>query len=335
MILTDFKIYLQLERSFSANTVDAYLHDVEMFDYFINVIEQQKGNSIIRNIEQATLENIKSFLNYLTDLGLSANTQARILSGLKAYYKFLLLEKRIVESPLDLIDTPKIGRKLPDVLSVEEIEMIINAIDLSKDEGLRNRAMLETLYSCGLRISELTSLRISNLFFSEGIISVIGKGDKQRLVPIGKEAMKQIELYLATDRTKFSQVSVYLNNKATNAIKHTNVNTATLSKSKVKISSLGLYDNYVFLNRRGKPLTRQMVFIIIKNTVEKVGINKKVSPHSFRHAFATHLVEGGADLRAVQEMLGHESITTTEIYTHLNSRLLSKTLQQFHPRYNV
>ncbi|MDR2511146.1 MAG: site-specific tyrosine recombinase XerD [Bacteroidales bacterium] len=287
---SDFKIYLQLERFLSENTIEAYLHDVEMFEVFLEM-----------NIEYAVAEDIKKFLKYLTELGVSANSQSRIISGLKSFYNFLILEKRIDKSPLELIDTPKIGRKLPEVLSAEEIDLILQQIDLSSPEGHRNKAIIEMLYGCGLRISEMITLKMSNLYFNEGVISVIGKGDKQRLVPVGKEAQKFVNLYVNTDR------------------KHLNIDPKA--------------SNIVFLNRRGKALSRQMVFLIIKNLVEKAGIKKNISPHSFRHAFATHLIEGGADLRAVQEMLGHESITTTEIYTHLDSRFLSETMQKFHPRY--
>jgi integrase/recombinase XerD len=253
------------------------------------------------NIENAVAEDVKNFLKYLTDLGISANSQSRIISGLKSFYNFLILEKRIEKSPLGLIDTPKIGRKLPDVLSVEEIDLILKQIDLSSPEGHRNKAIIEMLYGCGLRISEVITLKMSNLFFNEGVISVIGKGDKQRLVPVGQEAQKFVNIYINNYRNKLN-----IDHKAANV---------------------------VFLNRRGKALSRQMVFLIIKDLAERVGIRKNVSPHTFRHAFATHLIEGGADLRAVQEMLGHESITTTEIYTHLDSKFLAETMQKFHPRY--
>ena len=290
-----FKSYLQLERSLSENSIQAYLHDVEMLvQYFI----LHEIDVTPQNVEQKQVED---FIQYVSKLGMSATSQARILSGIKAFYKYMLIEDMIVKSPTELLEAPKIGRKLPDVLSIEEINSIIDAIDLSTNEGERNKAMLETLYSCGLRVSELVNLKLSNLMFDDGFIIVRGKGDKERIVPIGSVAMKHINIYV-------NQIRSHMPN--------------------IKKES----ENILFLNRRGAQLTRVMVFTIIKQLIEKTGINKQVSPHTFRHSFATHLVEGGADLRAVQEMLGHESITTTEIYTHLDREYLRQAIIDFHPR---
>jgi integrase/recombinase XerD len=290
-----FKSYLQLERSLSENSIQAYLHDVEMLvQYFI----LHEIDVTPQNVEQKQVED---FIQYVSKLGMSATSQARILSGIKAFYKYMLIEDMIVKSPTELLEAPKIGRKLPDVLSIEEINSIIDAIDLSTNEGERNKAMLETLYSCGLRVSELVNLKLSNLMFDDGFIIVRGKGDKERIVPIGSVAMKHINIYV-------NQIRNHMPN--------------------IKKES----ENILFLNRRGAQLTRVMVFTIIKQLIEKTGINKQVSPHTFRHSFATHLVEGGADLRAVQEMLGHESITTTEIYTHLDREYLRQAIIDFHPR---
>lgn len=290
-----FKSYLQLERSLSENSIQAYLHDVEMLvQYFI----LHEIDVSPQNVEQKQVED---FIQYVSKLGMSATSQARILSGIKAFYKYMLIEDMIVKSPTELLEAPKIGRKLPDVLSIEEINSIIDAIDLSTNEGERNKAMLETLYSCGLRVSELVNLKLSNLMFDDGFIIVRGKGDKERIVPIGSVAMKHINIYV-------NQIRSHMPN--------------------IKKES----ENILFLNRRGAQLTRVMVFTIIKQLIEKTGINKQVSPHTFRHSFATHLVEGGADLRAVQEMLGHESITTTEIYTHLDREYLRQAIIDFHPR---
>ncbi len=290
-----FKSYLQLELSLSENSIDAYLRDVNKF---VQYLELQEIDVVPEKVEQSHIED---FLQWVSEIGLNARSQARILSGLKAFYKYLLMEDVIETSPTELLEAPKIGRKLPEVLSIEEINEIIGAIDLSKDEGERNKAMLETLYSCGLRVTELISLRISKLMLNEGFVVVIGKGDKERIAPIGSVAIKHINTYVKTKR-----------NHMTNIDKD--------------------YEDVLFLNRRGKQLTRVMIFTIIKNLAEKAGINKAVSPHTFRHSFATHLVEGGADLRAVQEMLGHESITTTEIYTHLDREYLRQAILDFHPR---
>ena len=289
-----YKMFLQLEKSLSKNTVEAYLRDVSLLKTYSEMHEN------LRNIELFKPKDIRRFLVYLTELGLSAYSQARIISGLKAYYRFLVLEQIIKQSPMDLIDAPKLGRKLPDTLSLAEIERLINSIDRSKTEGQRNRAIIETLYGCGLRVTELTDLKLSNLFFEEGFIRVIGKGNKERLVPIGKIAQDQIMLYLEHYR-----------------------NHQTIKKNA---------ENIVFLNRRGGKLSRVMIFIMIKELAELSGLRKTISPHTFRHSFATHLIEGGADLRAVQDMLGHESITTTEIYTHLDRSFLKDTIAMYHPR---
>jgi len=290
-----FKSYLQLELSLSVNSVAAYLRDVNKFVEYLALQEIDVAP------ENVTQEQIEAFLQWLSEIGLNARSQARILSGLKAFYKYLLMEDVIDVAPTQLLETPKIGRKLPEVLSFEEINEIINAVDLSKDEGERNKAMLETLYSCGLRVSELINLRISKLMLNEGFVVVIGKGDKERITPIGSVAIKHIKTYVKHKRNHMNNID--------------------------KES-----EDILFLNRRGKQLTRVMIFTIIKNLVEKVGITKTVSPHTFRHSFATHLVEGGADLRAIQEMLGHESITTTEIYTHLDREYLRQAILDFHPR---
>lgn len=294
IVIRQFRDYLKLERSLSANSVEAYEHDIIKFMQFLELTDPACGPLQVKG------KHIQLFLEYITELGMSAYSQARILSGIKAFFRFLLMEEIRDEDPSALIDSPKLGRKLPDTLSFPEIEQILSAIDLSKPEGMRNRAMLETLYSCGLRVSELTDLKISNLFFEDGFIKVLGKGNKERLVPIGREARKFIGIYRNEIRCHLEIVKGA--------------------------------ENYVFLNRRGDKLTRVMVFTIIKNLAVKIGLNKTVSPHTFRHSFATHLIEGGADLRAVQEMLGHESITTTEIYTHLDRDYLQQIIKDFHPR---
>ena len=300
-----YKTFLQLERSLSKHTIEAYLRDVSLLQRYSELQQNQgtkreSGETNSRNIEKFKAKDIHRFLVYLTELGLSAHSQARIISGLKAYYKFLIMENIIEQSPMDLIDAPKLGRKLPDTLSLAEIEQLIKQIDLSKPEGHRNKAIIETLYGCGLRVTELTELKMSNIFFEEGFIRVIGKGNKERLVPIGTVAQKEISLYIEQYRN------------------HLNI-----SKNA---------ENIVFLNRRGSKLSRVMIFLMIKQLAELSGLRKTISPHTFRHSFATHLIEGGADLRAVQDMLGHESITTTEIYTHLDRRFLKETITLFHPR---
>lgn len=290
-----FKSYLQLERSLSENSIEAYLRDV---DKLLQFLEMQNINVQPEKVKQ---QHIESFLQWVSEIGLNARSQARILSGLKAFYKYLLMEDIIDVTPTELIEAPQIGRKLPEVLSYEEINRLISVIDLSTNEGERNKAILETLYSCGLRVSELVNLKLSNLLLEEGFIRVIGKGDKERITPIGSVAIKHINIYVENKRNHMNNID---------------------KKS----------EDILFLNRRGKQLTRVMIFTIIKNLAIKAGIKKTVSPHTFRHSFATHLVEGGADLRAVQEMLGHESITTTEIYTHLDREYLRQAIIDFHPR---
>jgi integrase/recombinase XerD len=287
-----FKAYLRLEKSLSKNSIEAYVRDIQKLEQF----------SLEQNILPHTLKHsdIKNFITRISDLGLSATTQARILSGLRAFYKYLLLEDIVKNDPTELIEGPKTGRKLPEVLSVTEIDKLIAAIDLSKPEGERNRAILETMYSCGLRVSEAVNLKLSQIYFNEQFIKITGKGNKERLVPIGNSAIKFINFYLEKTRNHIQ----------------------------VKKDS----EDILFLNRRGSALTRVMIFTIIKQLAKTVQIKKNISPHTFRHSFATHLVEGGADLRAVQEMLGHESITTTEIYTHLDREYLRDTIIQFHPR---
>lgn len=294
ILIRQFRDYLKIERSLSGNSVEAYEHDIVKFMQYLELTEPSIGPMQVKG------KHIQLFLEYITEIGMSAYSQARILSGIKSFFRFLLMEEIRDEDPSSLIDSPKLGRKLPDTLSFPEIEQLLQAIDLSKPEGARNRAMLETLYSCGLRVSELVELKISNLFFDDGFIKVLGKGNKERLVPIGREARKFITIYRNEVRCHLAIVKGA--------------------------------ENYVFLNRRGNKLTRVMMFTIIKDLVSKVGLNKIVSPHTFRHSFATHLIEGGADLRAVQDMLGHESITTTEIYTHLDRDYLQQIIKDFHPR---
>lgn len=291
--LNGFKAYLRLERAVSGNTVDAYLGDVEKLFQYTESIGGKKPDEI-------DTTDLKNFIVWINELGMLATTQARVLSGIKAFYKFLILEKLIVKNPVALLESPKISRKLPDTLSIIDINNLMAAIDHSKAEGMRNKAMLEVLYGCGLRVSELINLKISNLYLEIDFIKVTGKGDKERLVPIGNEAVKYLNIYLNEQRI------------------HLSIKTGK--------------EDYVFLNRRGAPLSRVMVFIIVKDLAKKIGLRKSISPHTFRHSFATHLIEGGADLRAVQEMLGHESITTTEIYTHLDRDYLRDTIIQFHPR---
>lgn len=289
-----FKNYLKLERSLADNSVEAYLHDVEKFYQFLELSRQSTPPV------QVTEEQLLSFLAYLTDLGLSAHSQARILSGLKAFYKFLLLENSIQTDPTQLIEGPQLSRKLPDTLSYPEIEAILSAIDLSTPGGIRDRAMLEVLYSSGLRVSELLDLRLTNCYFDVGFIRVFGKGSKVRLVPIGKDAIKHTRSYVDHVR---SQLDVQPE-----------------------------AEDLIFLNLRGGSLSRVSVFKTIKLLAIQAGIRKTISPHTFRHSFATHLIEGGADLRAVQQMLGHESITTTEIYTHLDRDYLKQIVTDYHPR---
>jgi integrase/recombinase XerD len=289
-----YENYLKLEKSLSMNSVAAYINDVNKLIDFLD--KEYKRISP----EKVKLQQLKSFVEWLNERGVSPRTQARTISGIKSFYKFMLIEGKVTSDPTSLLESPKIGRKLPDVLSMEEIDTLIDAVDLDKSEGQRNKAMLETLYSCGLRVSELVNLKLTNLFFEQGFIKVEGKSEKERLVPVSNRAVNEINKYLSGYRKK------------------------------LKISKES--ENVLFLNRRGKKLSRVMIFTIIKNLAEKIGLDKKISPHTFRHSFATHLINGGADLRAVQEMLGHESILTTEIYTHLDRDYLKSTIHQFHPR---
>ena len=290
--IKEFKSYLKIERSLSDNTIDSYLRDVRKLSCF----SQEKN----LNELQITKTEVKEFIAVINKEGISARSQSRIISGIKAFYKYLILEDYLTVNPTELIESPKIGLKLPDTLSVSEIDSLISAIDLSHPQGERNRAILEVLYSCGLRVSELTNLKLSNIRFKEGYVKVVGKGNKERFAPIGGVAIKFLKIYLNEIRT------------------HQDIKKGS--------------EDIVFLNRRGKQLTRVMIFTIIKDLATKIGMKKKISPHTFRHSFATHLIEGGADLRAIQEMLGHESITTTEIYTHLDREFLRESIIQFHPR---
>ena len=290
-----FKAYLQLEKSLSDNSVEAYLRDVEILTQYL----QQKKN--LKAPSEIILKDLQSFLKWITELGMTASSQSRIISGIRAFYKYCSLENISVTNPTALLETPKLKRTLPDTLSFEEIENLISQIDLSKPEGGRNKAILEIMYSCGLRVSEVVNLKISQLYLELGFVRVIGKGDKERLVPIGKSAIKYINIYK-------NKIRIHLTIKPGN-------------------------EDILFINSRGSKLSRVMIFYIIKDLAIKAGIKKTVSPHTLRHSFATHLVEGGADLRAVQEMLGHESITTTEIYTHLDREFLRKTLEKHHPAF--
>lgn len=293
--LSNFKSYLQLEKSLSSNSVSAYVADVE------KLIQYFDFSNLTVSPENLSLRQLQDFISWIAQLEMSANSQARIISGIKAFYKYLLLEDIITEDPTQLLESPRLKRSLPDTLNPDEVRKIIDSVDLSKENGERNKAIIETLYSCGLRVSELINLKISNLYFKEEFIRIVGKGDKERLVPISKKAIKQLQIYLENIR--------------------------------IHLSIKSGQEDFVFLNKRGSQLSRVMIFIIIKDLIDRCGIKKKISPHTFRHSFASHLVEGGADLRAVQEMLGHESITTTEIYTHLDRNYLKKTIQNHHPRY--
>ncbi|MDP3557890.1 MAG: site-specific tyrosine recombinase XerD [Bacteroidota bacterium] len=289
-----FKQYLQLERSLSKNSIEAYADDLKKLENYSQLFLENQTP------DKYSFKQLQSFIEWVATIGFSASTQARIISGIKTFYKFLLLENDIKQSPAELLETPKIARKLPVFLSVEEIDKMLSCIDRSTAEGERNFSMLETLYSCGLRVSELTGLKITDLHLNENYLKVVGKGNKERLVPIGKGAAKLIKNYIS----------------------------ATRSQLQPKKGA----EDIVYLNRRGAGLSRVMVFYIIKDLAQKAGIKKVLSPHSFRHSFATHLVEGGADLRAVQEMLGHESITTTEMYTHLDRQFLRDNVLSYHPR---
>ena len=288
-----FRAYLQLERSLASNSVEAYLRDIELLTSYL------LSNKILKEPSALTLKDLESFIKWISELGLSPASQSRIISGIRSFYKYCSIEQISKQDPTVLLELPKKKRSLPDTLSFEEIESMIQAIDLSKPEGGRNKAILETMYSCGLRVSEVVNLRISQLYLDVGFIRVIGKGDKERLVPIGKSAAKYITIYKDSIR--------------------------------VHVEPKKGFEDILFLNQRGTGLSRVMIFYIIRDLAVKAGIRKTVSPHTFRHSFATHLIEGGADLRAVQEMLGHASITTTEIYTHLDRAFLRKTLEQFHP----
>jgi integrase/recombinase XerD len=291
----NFKAYLQLEKSLSDNSVEAYIRDIDKFTQYLQEV------SLLKSPDAIELKDLQHFLKWITEIGMTATSQARIISGIKAFYRYCLQENISTKDPTTLLEAPKLKRSLPDVLSFDEIEEIINQIDLSKPEGGRNKAILETMYSCGLRVSEVVDLKISQLYLDVGFIRVIGKGNKERLVPIGSSAIHFISIYK-------DSIRVHASPKPGN-------------------------EDILFLNRRGSRLTRVMIFLIIKELTQKAGIKKTVSPHTFRHSFATHLVEGGADLRAVQEMLGHESITTTEIYTHLDREFLRKTLENYHPAF--
>ena len=290
--IKDFVSYLKIEKGLAENSIFAYQNDVlKLMNFAVGI--RKEATTL-------TYEDLKYFIAGLYDLELSARSQARIISGIKQFYAFLLLENVITSDPSELLEQPKIGRKLPEVLSIEEIDALIQAVDLSKTEGHRNRAILETLYSCGLRVSELINLKFSEIYFDEGFIRVVGKGNKERLVPVSPQVRKEISLY--NDHIRRHQ---------------------EIQKGN---------EGYVFLNRRGAKLTRVMIFTIIKQLAESIGLQKNISPHTFRHSFATHLIEGGANLRAIQEMLGHESITTTEIYTHLDQRYLREAILSYHPR---
>jgi integrase/recombinase XerD len=289
-----FESYLRLEKALSQNSINAYINDINKLVDFLKI--DYKGITP----QKVKLPQLRGFVEWLNSMGVSPRTQARTISGIKSFYKYLLIEEKINSDPPSLLESPKIGRKLPDVLSQAEIDMLIQAIDTDKSEGQRNKAILETLYSCGLRVSELVSLKISNLYFDQGFIKIEGKANKERLIPISERAINEINIYLDGYRKT------------------------------LKIAP-NAYD-ILFLNRRGQKLSRVMIFTIIKNLADKVNLNKKISPHTFRHSFATHLIEGGADLRAVQEMLGHESILTTEIYTHIDRDYLKDTINKFHPR---
>lgn len=290
--IKEFIAYLKIEKGLALNSILAYQADIEKLGVFsqpLNISPQE-----------IKLEHLKQFLTELYELGLSARSQARIVSGIKQFYQFMILEDNLTEDPSELLELPRIGTKLPVFLTIEEIDKLQAAIDLSKPEGHRNKAILETLYSCGLRVSELINLKFSNIYFKQGFIRVIGKGNKERLVPVSRSVEQEISFYVDGVR-----------------------NSMSIQKG---------CEDFVFLNRRGRPLTRVMIFTIVKQLSESIGLKKTISPHTFRHSFATHLIEGGANLRAVQEMLGHESITTTEIYTHLDKSFIREAIISFHPR---
>jgi integrase/recombinase XerD len=290
-----FKSYLQLEKSLSGHSVEAYLRDVDKLVRYMDMKELKLS------VEEVRLEHLEGFIKWINEIGMDAHSQARIISGIRAFYKYLLMEDVLSVNPTELLLTPKLSRKLPDTLSLDEINGLIDTISQETPEGVRNKAMLETLYSCGLRVSELVNLKMSDMFLDVEFIKVIGKGNKERLIPIGSQAIKYITLYKDNVR--------------------------------VHITPKKGEEDILFLNKRGGRLSRVMIFYIIKACAATMGLKKTISPHTFRHSFATHLIEGGADLRAIQEMLGHASITTTEIYTHLDRDFLRSTIMQFHPRY--
>lgn len=293
-----FALYLKLEKNLASNSIDGYIRDVDKLEqYFTEIIE----SSI--SLKEIKFSDLQAFISWINDLGLGARSQARLISGIKSFFKYLIEENVIIVNPSDLLEVPRIGRKLPDTLSVEEIDLLVDAIDRSKPEGERNVAILEVLYGSGVRVSELISLKISEIFWEEEFIRIIGKGDKQRIVPISQKALKHLKIYLNSIR--------------------------------VHLSIDSDYEDFVFLNRRGKGLTRVMIFTIVKQLALKINLKKNISPHTFRHSFATHLIEGGADLRAVQDLLGHESITTTEIYTHLDRSYLRQMILDYHPWSNI
>ncbi len=288
-----YQNYLQIEKSLSKNTVDGYCRDIKKLNNFFN------GNDDKKKIEDVNYQDFQKYLSYLNDLKINARSQSRVISSMRSFFKFLILEKIIKENPTELLENPKTGKKLPEFLTIEEIELLVNQIDRSKKEGERNLAIIEVLYGCGLRVTELIELKISEIYWEEGFIRIIGKGNKERLVPLGKIASKHLKIYL-------NEIRVH---------------------QKVK----DLFVDHVFINKNGSKISRVMIFKIIKKLTEKAGIQKNISPHSLRHSFATHLVEGGADLRSVQEMLGHQSITTTEIYTHLDKNYLKQAILDHHP----
>lgn len=292
--LSSFKAYLRLERSLSDNSITAYLNDVNKLYQYLESINKSA------EIKEVKANDLKLFISWINELGMLPATQARVISGLKSFFSFLLLENLISDDPSALLESPRLSRKLPDTINIEEINGLIDAIDASKPEGMRNKAIIEVLYGCGLRVTELITLKISNIFAQSEFIKVIGKGDKERIVPIGDTALKYMQIYL--------------------------------QESRVHLPIKKGYEDYIFLNRRGSGLSRISVFTMIKDLAIKSGLKKSISPHTFRHSFATHLIEGGADLRAVQEMLGHSSITTTEIYTHLDRDYLKGIITEFHPR---
>jgi len=288
-----YQNYLQIEKSLSKNTVDGYCRDIKKLNNFFN------GNDDKKKIDEVNYQDFQNYLSYLNDLKINARSQSRVISSMRSFFKFLILEKIIKENPTELLENPKTGKKLPEFLTIEEIELLVNQIDRSKKEGERNLAIIEVLYGCGLRVTELIELKISEIYWEEGFIRIIGKGNKERLVPLGKIASKHLKIYL-------NEIRVH---------------------QKVK----DLFVDHVFINKNGSKISRVMIFKIVKKLTEKAGIQKNISPHSLRHSFATHLVEGGADLRSVQEMLGHQSITTTEVYTHLDKNYLKQAILDHHP----